>query len=371
MTARSPLSQLRSRRDTLAAAVAALIDRLAGGERDDAARDALLRELLEWQRTNVAAYGRIVARLGGAQPDPLRWPAVPTDVFRAIRVASHDANDDARVFRTSGTTDTARGSHHLRDLSLYDRAARAAARYALFPDVERMQLVILAPTADELPDSSLAYMLDRFGTWFGDGESVYAWRAGQLDAERLDLTLHAAEKRGHKVALLGTSFAFVHAEDALGARRFALPAGSRIMQTGGFKGRAREIDPAQLSSLLVRRYGVAESFVAQEYGMTELSSQLYETTLREAALGRTPGPRRLWWPGWVRLTIVDPETLAEVPAGADGLARIDDLANVDTACAIQTADRARALHDGVSVLGRSASATPRGCSIAADAALGG
>jgi acyl-CoA synthetase (AMP-forming)/AMP-acid ligase II len=371
VTARPPDPQALPARDALAARVSALIDRLANGARDDAARDALLRDLLAWQRANVAAYGRIVERLGAAEQDPLRWPAVPTDVFRALRVASHGPHDDARVFRTSGTTAAARGSHHLRDLSFYDRAARAAARYALFPDVPRMQLVILAPAAHELPDSSLAYMLDRFGPWFGEGESVYAWHAGRLDAELLDRTLRDAQKQDRKIALLGTSFAFVHAEDALGARRFALTAGSRIMQTGGFKGRAREIDPAQMSSLLAQRYGVAEPWIVQEYGMTELSSQLYETTLREAALGRQPGPRRLWWPGWVRVTIVDPETLAEVPAGAEGLARVDDLANVDTACAIQTADRAGALLDGVSVLGRAAAATPRGCSIAADAALGG
>jgi len=360
----------QARRNALAARVAALIDRLADGTRDDDARDVLLRELLQWQRANVTVYGRIVARLGTKEQDPLAWPAVPTDVFRAARVASHGEREDARVFRTSGTTGP-RGSHHLRELSLYDRAARAAARYALFPDVERMQLVILAPSAGELPDSSLAYMLDRFGAWFGDGPSVYVMRQDRIDAELLGRTLHDAQKCGRKVALLGTSFAFVHAEDALGARRFALPAGSRIMQTGGFKGRAREIAAAQMSSLLAQRYGVAEALIVQEYGMTELSSQLYESSLREAVLGHPPGARRLWWPGWVRVTIVDPETLAQVPAGAEGLARIDDLANVDTACAIQTADRACALLDGIRVLGRAAAATPRGCSIAADAALGG
>ena len=363
-------SPQNAERDALAARVAALIDRLANGTRDDAARDVLLRELLQWQRANVAVYGRIVARLGAPEQDPLDWPALPTDVFRVARVASHDAHSDARVFRTSGTTGP-RGSHHLRDLSLYDRAAHATARHALFPDAPRMQLVILAPTAGELPDSSLAYMLDRFVAWFGEGPGVYVMRQDQIDADLLERTLHDAQRAGRKLALLGTSFAFVHAEDALGARRFALPAGSRIMQTGGFKGRAREIAAAQMSSLLAQRYGVAEALIVQEYGMTELSSQLYESSLREAVLGHPPGARRLWWPGWVRVTIVDPETLAQVPAGAEGLARIDDLANVDTACAIQTADRACALLDGIRVLGRAAAATPRGCSIAADAALGG
>lgn len=358
-------------RAALHARVAALIDRLADGARDDEARDALLRDVLRFQRAHVPAYGRVVERLGRDDGDPLRWPALPTDVFRAARVASHPPEQDLRVFRTSGTTSTARGSHALRDLSLYDRAARAAARYALFPDVARMRLVILAQPGGELADSSLGYMLDRFGAWFGAGESVHVLRGGQLDAALLERTLAAAERGGAPVALLGTSFAFVHAEDALGARRFHLPAGSRIMQTGGFKGRTREVAPAQMLAMLALRYGVAEPFVVQEYGMTELSSQLYETTLRDAALRKPAGPRRLLPPGWMRVTLVDPETLASVSEGAEGLVRIDDLANVDTACAIQTSDRARSVADGFSVLGRIAGATPRGCSIAADAALGG
>jgi hypothetical protein len=360
-----------SARDALAARVLALIDRLGGGERDDSARDALLRELLSWQRASVAVYGRIVERLAAPAPgeDPLRWPALPTDVFRVARVASHGAHEDIRVFRTSGTTSQSRGSQHLRDLALYDRAAHAAARHALFPDGERMQLVILAAPAGEAPDSSLGYMLDRFGAWFGLGQSVHVLRESALDVELLERTLAAAERQSTKVALLGTSFAFVHAEDALGARRFALPSGSRIMQTGGFKGRTRTVEPAPMLGLLAARYGVSEAMIVQEYGMTELSSQLYESTLRDALLGRAGGPRRLRWPGWVRASVVDPDTLAAVPDGSEGLVRIDDLANLDTCCAIQTADRGRIDDGGLVVLGRAAGAPPRGCSIAVDAAL--
>jgi acyl-CoA synthetase (AMP-forming)/AMP-acid ligase II len=358
-------------RDALGARVAALIDRLAGGARDDRARDALLADVLRFQREHVPAYGRIVAALGAGEADPLRWPGVPTDVFRATRVARHAPAEDQRVFMTSGTTGASRGRHALCDLSLYDRAAQAAARYALFPDVARMRLLILAQPGNELPESSLSYMLDRFVAWFGRSESVYALRGGRLDAELLERTLRQAERDGEPLALLGTSFAFVHAEDALGGLRFALPSGSRIMQTGGFKGRARAVEPAEMLALLAKRYGVAAAAIVQEYGMTELSSQLYETTLRDAVLGRAPGPRRLWAPGWLRVSLIDAETLLPVPEGEEGLVRIDDLANLDTACAIQTSDRGRALEDGFTVLGRAVAATPRGCSIAVDAALGG
>jgi hypothetical protein len=67
---------------------------------------------------------------------------------------------------------------------------------------------------------------------------------------------------------------------------------------------------------------------------------------------------------------VDPERLSPVPEGEVGILRIDDLANLDTACAIQTSDLAQRVGDGIELLGRAPGAVPRGCSIAVDAALG-
>jgi hypothetical protein len=357
------------KREWLHGRVRALIDRLADGSRDDAARDELLRDLLRFQRRAVLPYARIVEAMGEDHADPLRWPGVPTDVFRFTRVAAHAAGDDLRVFRSSGTSSQARSEHHLRELSLYDHAAQTAARHALFPDRKRMPLLILASSVRELADSSLSYMLERFVDWFGAAGSSHLVAGGQLDVDRLEHALAQGQAAGQPLALLGTSFAFVHAEDALGSRRFALCPGSRIMQTGGFKGRSREVEPPHLLQLLASRYGVPEAFIVQEYGMTELSSQCYETSLRDALLGLPPGPRRMWVPGWLRASLIDPNTLAAVPEGEEGLLRIDDPCNLDTACAIQSADRARALGDGIVVLGRASGASARGCSIAADAAL--
>lgn len=363
---------LEATRAALVQRSSALITALAHGARDDQARDQLLREVLTFQRATVPPYARIVAQLGDPRSgDALAWPAVPTDVFRVTRVAAHRPEQDVKRFRTSGTSSAERGEHALRDLSLYDLAAQAAARYALFPDVERMRLVLLAPSAEELPDSSLSYMLGRFADWFGAGPSTHALHDGALDRGLLTRTLLRCASDSTPVALLGTSFAFVHAEDMLGAQRFSLPRGSRIMQTGGFKGRSRTVEPEAMLQLLAARYGVPPAFIVQEYGMTELCSQLYETTLRDAALGRQPGPRRLWAPGWMRVSRVDAGTLRRVAGEREGLLRIDDLANVDSACAIQTSDLAVGCEDGIRVLGRAAGATPRGCSLAIDAVLGG
>lgn len=351
-------------REALEARIAALVDRLADGSRDDDARDALLAELADYQAANVVPYGRL--RNARAKVEAI--PALPTDVYRFARVAAHPPELDVRVFRTSGTTNAERGQHPFRSLALYDRAARAAAKHMLFPDRERMRLAILAPHESELPDSSLSYMLSRFEEWFGT-ETTWVFRGGALDLEALARAVDGACAVGEPLALLGTSFAFVHADDGLGERRFALPHGSRIMQTGGFKGRSRTVEPEAMRALLASRYGVPEDFVVAEYGMTELSSQTYETTLRDALLG-TPAPRRLWHPGWMRATPVDPETLREVPEGEVGLLRLDDAANLDSCAFVQTSDLARREGDGFVLLGRAPGAVPRGCSIAADEALG-
>ncbi|MDH5673693.1 MAG: acyl-protein synthetase [Myxococcales bacterium] len=355
-------------REVLKGRIEALID----GRPEADARDGLLEDLLQLQARHIEVYRRLLEQ-GSPAPAAARpflsSPALPTDVFRFARAAMHPSEQDVRVFRTSGTTAAARGAHHLRDLSLYDRAARTAARHMLFPDRESMPLLILAPRAEELPDSSLSYMLSRFDQWFGDSMAVYALRNGQLDGEALCTALARSQQSGEPLALLGTSFAFVHADELLAHRRFSLPSGSRIMQTGGFKGRSRELSPSQMLQMLSQRYGIGESFIIAEYGMTEMSSQLYETPLR-AALGlEAEGPRRLWVPPWVRATPVDPHTLEPLDSDAEGILRIDDAANLDTPCAIQTSDRARRLDDGVQLLGRAEGATPRGCSLAIDAAL--
>jgi hypothetical protein len=334
----------------------------AGGPPDMARRDRLIEDIATWQASRIPAYGRLQRH--GAWP-----PALPTDVFRIRRIAAHPEEVDIRVFRSSGTTSSERSVHVYRDLDLYNLAARVAARHMLFPDVERMHLVMLASDEHEAPDSSLDYMLARFAEWFGT-ECTWAWRNGALDLRRLTDRLRSVEVSSEPVALLGTSFAFVHAEDGLGERRFELPRGSRVMQTGGYKGRSREVDPAALLAAISARYGIGAPWIINEFGATELSSQMYETTLREHVNGSL-GLRRFWVPPWVRATPVDPDTLEPVEGEAVGILRIDDIANLDSVCCIQTADLARRLEDGIVVLGRAPGATPRGCSLAADQALGG
>ena len=165
--------------------------------------------------------------------------------------------------------------------------------------------------------------------------------------------------------VLATSFALVHLLDALGDDMLPLPVGSRAMQTGGFKGRSREVAPDALRRAVARAFALREAEVVGEYGMTELSSQFWEAT----AVLPDARPGVYVEPPWAHVVPVDPETLHPVPAGAMGIARIEDLGNVDSAFAVLAQDRVRRVPGGFELLGRAPGAPARGCSIAIDEML--
>ena len=328
--------------------------------------DALAVDIARFQARHVAGYARLCAARGVA-PERIRSaaeaPAVPTDAFKAATVFAFP-RDQARVtFRTSGTTIGARGAHPMRITSTYDAAALAFGRAMLAPDLEPpMPVLVVGPSPEHAPDSSLAHMCATFAQAWGGG----AWflREGELDVEGLRRRIAELDARRPAV-ILATSLALAHLADL--AASLPLPGASRVMQTGGFKGRTREVDAAELRRAVARLFAVDERHVVSEYGMTELSSQFWEGSLSRAA---TP-PGVYLEPTWARVVPVHPETLAPVPDGEVGIARIEDLANVDSAFAVLAADLVRRVSGGFELLGRAPGAAPRGCSIAVDEMLGG
>ncbi len=197
-------------------------------------------------------------------------------------------------------------------------------------------------------------------------------REGALDVEGLKRAVDEAHRAQAPVVLLATSFALVFLLDALAGSGLPLPAGSRAMQTGGYKGRTREVPAAELRAQAAATFALDPRAIVSEYGMTELSSQAYEGTLRGLlGLPGGAGAGVLAAPPWMRITAVDPATLAPVQRGGEGIARIVDLANVDSAVAVQTQDRVREVAGGVELLGRLPGAPPRGCSLAIEEMLDG
>ena len=347
-------------------------------KQDDGRFDGLARELFAFQFANCAAYGRFCSGRGITPASIAGWreiPAVPTGAFKELALRCFPAAQTVRTFRTSGTTGQSRGELHLDTLVLYEASLLASLRTLLFPDRhahERFTLRILAPSADETPDSSLSHMFSALVPAIGTAASGFDVRDGELDVAGLVDALTAAEQRGEPIVLCGTAFAFVHFVDALDStgRRFALAPGSRIMETGGFKGRSRELTRQELHARLADRLGIPERRIVNQYGMTELGSQFYDSVLVDP-----DGPRRKLGPPWARVRIVDPETGIDARPGEVGGVVIHDLANTGSIAAIQTADLGRLVVDGsgrsggFEIVGRDPGAEARGCSIAADEML--
>jgi hypothetical protein len=166
------------------------------------------------------------------------------------------------------------------------------------------------------------------------------------------------------VLLLGTAFGFIHWLEAFPQDRFRLAPGSRLMDTGGTKGRMREMPVPELYAAYERAFGLPPDHLVNEYGMTELSSQRYDLVLYAGRGGEHPRPKQ--GPSWLRTLAVDPETLCPLPPGESGLLLHLDLANLDSVVAVQTDDLGRVTADGIQLFGRAAGAEARGCSLVAE-----
>jgi hypothetical protein len=336
---------------------------------DDTRFESLALALFAHQFERCAPYRRFCEGRGRTPRTVASWreiPAVPTGAFKEIALRSFPPERETHVFRSSGTAAEKRGELHLDTLALYEASLLPSFCRGVLPDLApdaRARIRVLAPAPGEAPDSSLSHMFGCAVAAFGDAASGFDVAGGELRVDALVGALEAASQDGVAVALCGTAFAFVHLTDALAARRvrLALPAGSRAMETGGFKGRSRELPQGALYAAIEAAFGIPAARIVNQYGMCELGSQFYDSVLCEPDT-----PRRKLAPPWTRVRIVDPETGDDA---ATGVIHVYDLANTGSVIAIQTADLGRVLGDGFEVLGREPGAEARGCSIAADAML--
>ncbi len=344
-----------------------MVDAYERGHPPPESFDALGVDIARFQAEHVAGYGRLCAA-HGVDPSAIsaahRAPAVPADAFKMGHVFAFDESTAAVTFRTSGTTLGARGTHHIRDVRTYDAASLAFGRAMLAPEAPGpLAVIVLGPSPANAPDSSLAHMCALFARHFDPDEPVqrtFFVREGRLDV----VALRERVRERAPALVLATSFALVHLVDALGAEVLALPPGSRVMLTGGYKGKSREVEPDVLRGAVARTFALEDRALVGEYGMTELSSQFWQSERHEGQAARV-----YLEPPWARVSAVDPRTLAPLANGEIGIARIEDLANVDSAFAVVTQDRVRRVGAGFELLGRAQGAVPRGCSIGLDEML--
>jgi hypothetical protein len=400
-------------------------------ECDDEAFNTLALQLFQYQIEKNAIYRAICQQQGIAPDRVTNWrdiPAVTTSAFKAVALTCFPPQDAVAVFHTSGTTQKRSGKHYFRTLEFYRTAMRRSfAAYCLdqslspalrannetlyapsrdvIPEescynsklyfetkqdssgmtvsfgsakVNKMPMHFLGPTAEHFPHSSLGYMFSGIRDAFGDAQSAVFFSPDGVETDAFGAALERASQENAPVFILGTALALLEVMEkfAQQGRKFQLPPGSRILDTGGYKGRRVEVSRKEFQQQLCETFGVPKEYLLNEYGMTELSSQFYASRLPSISKNRehqAPNampsalrPQHLS-PPWVRVAAVDPETLEILPEGEIGLLRIFDLANVDSVMAIQTEDLGRAWQDRIELLGRATGAELRGCSLLTEA----
>ncbi len=367
MTVTPPVADERSRRAEARRLDARVLDAVRRGWQDplsEAEFDALARDLFLHQLGYNAVARAWWSAAGITAGEVQGWrdvPALPVSAYRGARVAAfppRPAGDRPR-FLSSGTTSAARSRVYVESLDLYQAAILPPFRRHALPDRERMRMLFLSPPPERAPTSSLVHMFRVLRQACGAVGSAFVATGDAPDAGALAAALAEVEATREPVFLLGPAFAFVHVLDELRARgaTFRAPAGSRLFQTGGFKGRSRAVLPAELLAGYEEVFGISPERVVNEYGMAELSSQFYAD-----ANGRYAGPP------WVRWRVLDPISLEPALPGQPGALAVWDLANRSSCLALRTADLAVERGGVFELLGRLAGSEPKGCSVEADLA---
>jgi hypothetical protein len=303
--------------------------------------DSVARAVLQYQLDGNSLFRRYAEMIGFRGDDADAMPFLPISFFKSHTIQTGDWVPE-RFFRSSGTTGQVPSVHAVRDASVYHAIALKC-----FPSdwgkPEDHAWIGLLPSYLERPDASLVDMV-RYFMQRGQQEE-YFFRSADPALMALLKTLANARRR---TILIGVSFALLDMVEHL-----EVPVWDEltVIETGGMKGRGREITRAELHARLrSRATGVR---LSAEYGMTELFSQAYLSGVRFM-----PGPTMRV----VARDISDPLQL--LPAGERGALNVIDLGNVDTCAFIATEDTGLVHADGsFEVTGRLDAAELRGCNL--------
>jgi len=282
--------------------------------------DELALALFTRQYSCVEPYRMLCDSLAVTPNSCTSWtdiPLVPAAAFKRYTLSCVPPSLVKATYYSSGTSGSETSKHYLDAdaLSLYRTSLRLGFVSAI-PEAVGKRIWALMPSRQQMPNSSLSAMLDMLGA-----EQFY-WEA---DANLLDDLAELTEP----IVLFGTAFAFVQLFDML-PEPITLPAGSVIVETGGFKGRSREVLRSDLYAWFTEKLGADPQLCYSEYGMSEMASQFYSQGTAYVKRG----------PHWVRTRILDPLTGKDAGPGERGLLAHYDLANFNSVMAIQTEDTA-------------------------------
>ena len=307
--------------------------------------ESLALETFAHQYRNVSVYKEFCDHLG-KHPSQIKSlgeiPFIPIDFFKSHMVLSRELQPEI-VFRSSGTTGSIRSQHYVADLDLYRESFTRGFEY-FYGKPSDYCIAALLPSYQERSDASLSYMVGELIAQSAHPESGFynPYETGAL-LERLS-------ESQTKILLIGVTFALL---DLVEKTVKTIP-DTIVMETGGMKGRRKEMVRAELHTILSRGFGLRE--IHSEYGMTELLSQAYSS-----------GQGIFRCPPWMQVRIRDTEDpLSPLKSGRTGGVDIIDLANQHSCAFIATQDLGKSYDDGTfEILGRFDHSDIRGCNLMA------
>lgn len=269
-------------------------------------------------------------------------PFLPIQFFKSHDVLS-SLEPIQTTFTSSGTTGMSTSKHHVTNLEFYEESYRLGFRQ-FYGNIEDYIVLALLPSYLERDGSSLIYMVDDLIQLSNNPESGFYLN----NYDELIEKLIRLDNEGQNIILIGVTYALL---DLVEKQKFNLK-NTIIMETGGMKGRRKEIIREELHEMLCNGFGVSE--IHSEYGMTELLSQAYSL-----------GEGVFECPSWMQILIRDPEdALTLLPDGKTGGVNVIDLANINSCSFIATQDLGKIVgNNSFEVLGRFDNSDIRGCNL--------
>jgi len=325
-------------------AVKDLISRIFSIESPDSF-ESLALEIFRYQASNCTVYNAYIGHLGidKAQVNKLaQIPYLPVSFFKTHRVLSNDDLPEI-IFSSSGTTGMEQSQHLVTDVGIYVQSFNEAFNF-FYGAIENICLIALLPSYQERTGSSLIYMVDELIRMSRHPDSGYFL----YDHKALFKKLLKLKHDGQKTVLIGVTYALL---DFIENYRMDFPE-LIVMETGGMKGKRKEMVREELHRLLQEGFNVPA--VHSEYGMTELLSQAY-----------SQGSGVFECPPWMKIVLRDTDDpLSLISNQRTGGINVIDLANINSCSFIATQDLGRLFPDGsFEVLGRFDNADIRGCNL--------
>ncbi len=303
--------------------------------------------LFKYQYDNIEVYRKYVDLLS-IKPQNVKSikdiPFLPISFFKYHKILAYNQKEKV-IFKSSGTTLSTRSKHFVANINLYEKSFITGFNH-FFGDFKNYCFLALLPSYLEQGNSSLVYMINYFIKHSNCKESNFYL----YDFEKLKLNIQQLIKKGKKVILFGVSYALL--DFAEYAKFDKMPDNFMVFETGGMKGRRKELPKSELHKLLKKGLGVDQIF--SEYGMTELLSQAYSF-----------GNNLYQTVPWMKILIRDRyDPFEYLSYKRTGGINIIDLANKYSCAFIETEDLGKLYpNNKFEILGRFDTADIRGCNL--------